>query len=297
MEPEGELILSAVIAYYGIMAVTRRELNLAVNDLSLAGTPIMVHASLRSFAEPVEGGVDGVLDVLLANACTVLTPTFTESHFGVPPPSHMRPARNGVNYTELSNQSVGPTMRIFTVHCGLIDASMGILPTRLLDRPGVLRGHHPLDSFAALGPHAEELVATQSPTDVYAPLRALTELGGSVLLLGVGLNRMTLLHLAEQRAGRRLSVRWARGTNGRVIAVETGSCSEGFPRLQTYLDMYARKTTVSRSTWAVYPAREVVEVAARVIAADPKLTRCADSDCIRCPDSIGGGPIGTIALG
>ena len=65
MEPEGELILSAVIAYYGIMAVTRRELNLAVNDLSLAGTPIMVHASLRSFAEPVEGGVDGVLDVLL----------------------------------------------------------------------------------------------------------------------------------------------------------------------------------------------------------------------------------------
>ena len=285
------------------MAVTRQELDLAVHELGLAGTTVMVHASLRSFGEPLEEGCDGILDALLANAFTVLTPTFTESHFGVMPPPHLRPARNGFDYTELSDRSGSfdheePMTRVFTVHCGVIDTNMGALPSRLLGRPGTCRGHHPLNSFAALGPHAEKLISAQSPIDVYAPLRALIQLGGFVLLLGVGLNRMTVLHLAEQRAGRRLLVRWARGADGRVIAVETGACSEGFPRgLSRILAPHGRKTTVRRSTWTTYSACEVVEVATRMIAADPWLTWCKEPDCIRCPDSISGGPIGTVALG
>src|SRR6185436_9335886 len=106
---------------------------------------------------------------------------------------------NGWDY-ERERSFVEDSGRVFTNDSTEIDRDMGAIPAAILSWPGRVRGLHPLDSLTALGPRAEELASRQTPTDVYAPLEALARAGGYVVLMGVGLERMTLLHLAEKRA-------------------------------------------------------------------------------------------------
>nr|WP_062339315.1 AAC(3) family N-acetyltransferase [Herbidospora sakaeratensis] len=260
------------------------HLTAAVDDLGLAGRPVMLHTSLRSFGTPVDA--DTVLDALLARGCTVVVPAFTEPQFSLRVSAG--PARNGVDYTTGPDRI--PDGPAYTVDCGLINPHLGMLPAALIRRPGAVRGRHPLNSFAALGPQAAELMAAQSPDDVYGPVRDLADRDGAILLIGVGLNRMTALHLAEQRSGRRLFLRWARGEDGEIRTVEVGSCSEGFPRLEPALRPFARTATVGASLWRAYPARQAVAAATAAIAADQDITRCTDQGCLLCRDAIAGGP-------
>jgi aminoglycoside 3-N-acetyltransferase len=69
--------------------------------------------------------------------------------------------------------------------------------------PGALRSDHPTSSVAALGSHAEELVAAHpldDPLGEASPLGRLYALNARVLLLGVGHGNNTSLHLAERKA-------------------------------------------------------------------------------------------------
>ena len=160
----------------------------------------MVHASLRSFAAPIAGGADTLLNVLLARGRTVVVPAFTEPQFGLAAPATLRPARNGIDYTALPAVPPLPEGATYAADCGLINPGLGVLPAALISRAGAVRGEHPLNSFAALGPLADELIAAQNPADVYGPIRGLAARAGLILLIGVGLNRMTALHLAEQQS-------------------------------------------------------------------------------------------------
>ncbi len=184
-----------------------------------------------------------------------------------------------------------PNGGTYAVDCGLVNPGLGVFPAALISRAGAVRGEHPLNSFAALGPLADELIATQSPTDVYGPIRELAARSGLILLIGVGLNRMTALHLAEQQSGRRLFLRWAQGADGRVSTFEVGSCSEGFPRLEPALHPYAHTAVVGGSRWQAYPARKTLAAATIAITEDQRITHCPDNDCLLCRDSIVGGPI------
>jgi aminoglycoside 3-N-acetyltransferase len=281
-----------------MMTITAEQLVATVDELALAQRPVMVHASLRSFGKPVDGGADAVLDVLLSRGCTVLVPSFTEPQFGVIPPTTMRPDRNGIDYAALDKTEARTEVAgHYTVDCGIINSGMGVLPARLLARGEARRGRHPLNSFSAVGPQAAELVASQTPTDVYGPVRTLAEENGAILLLGVELNRMTALHLAEQDSGRQLPIRWARAADGGVIMVETGSCSKGFPRLEPWLRPLARTARVGGSRWSVHPAKETLAAAVAAMTADQSVTRCADADCLACRDSVAGGPMGPVSLG
>ncbi|EOD70218.1 AAC(3) family N-acetyltransferase [Amycolatopsis vancoresmycina] len=262
----------------------------AVDELAPRGRPIMLHASLRSFRAPIAGGVHVLLDALLANNRTVLVPAFTEPQFGVSPPIGMRPARNGIDYSELPAVPTPPEGTPYTVDCGLINPGLGVLPAAVISRTSVVRGTHPLNSFAAIGPLAEKLISAQSPSDVYGPIRELAAREGVIVLIGVGLNRMTALHLAEQQAGRRLFLRWARDPDRRVTMVEVGSCSEGFPRLEPILHPNVRTVVVGGSRWQAFPARQTLAAAAAAIKADQGITRCDDDECLLCRDSIAGGP-------
>ncbi|RBQ19421.1 aminoglycoside N(3)-acetyltransferase [Spongiactinospora rosea] len=262
----------------------------AIDDLDLAGRPVMLHASLRSFGTAIAGGADTLLNALLKRGCSVMVPAFTEPQFSLPAPVGMRPANNGFDYAAMPCETILPQGPAYSADCGLINPHLGTLPAVLVGRVDAERGRHPLNSFAAVGPRAAELIDVQSPDDVYGPIRELADRDGAILLVGVGLNRMTALHLAEQRSGRRLFRRWARGEDGEVRMVEVGSCSEGFPRLEPVLSRLARTTVVGASRWRAYPARQVLAAATAAIAADQDITRCPDAQCVRCRDAIAGGP-------
>jgi len=268
--------------------VTAQDIANAVPRMGLSGLPVCVHASLRSFGW-VDGGAPAVVKGLLTEGCTVLVPTFSWT-FAVPPPAKLRRPRNGWDYDTWEASSVGEG-RIFTPDSNEIDVEdMGAIPASVLAMPERVRGYHPLSSFSAIGPLAAQLTSGQMPLHVWAPLEALAEAGGSVVLMGVGLQEMTLLHLAEQRAGRNPFRRWANGADGEPIEVESGGCSDGFENLRSALLSLQKECVVGNSRWLIFPASLTLEVAAAAIRADPMITHCGKPHG-RCNDAVLGGPL------
>ena len=233
------------------MSVARRDVYAAARTLSLSGRPLCVHASLRSFGW-FAGSAPTIIAGLLEAGCTLLVPTFSGETFAVAPLPHHRLVQNGTSpgYYETSQQTLPGVSRIYAPDAPDLDrADMGAPPAAVLAMPGRVRGNHPLCSFAAVGPLAEELVAPQQPMKVFSPLRALAEMGGSVVLMGVGLTGMTLIHLAEQLAGRNLFRRWANGSDGQPMAVQVGGCSGGFGKFAPILAPGMQSTVVGQSRW------------------------------------------------
>lgn len=271
----------------GVMAVTTEDIRRGVRASGLAGRAVCAHGSLSSFGH-VEGGAGAVVNAFLEEGCTLLVPAFS-SGFELAPPTNVRVARNGRDQeARWPNPGAG---RIYTTGTNEVDREMGAIPAAVLAREGRVRGRHAFDSFAAVGPAARELVGGQAPRDVYAPLAALARACGCVVLMGVGLERMTLLHVAEREAGRRLFIRWANDEGGEPTGFEVGGCSEGFGRLAPALRPAARVTKVGESVWTVYDAARALRLAADAIRAEPGVTHCGRADCERCDDAAAGGPV------
>jgi aminoglycoside 3-N-acetyltransferase len=125
---------------------------------------------------------------------------------------------------------------------------------------------------------------------VWAPLERLVDADGVVILMGVGLTRLTLGHLAEERAGRRPFLRWARMRDGTVGRVQVGSCSEGFDNLATGLHDVIHEQ-VGSSWWMVLSARDALRQLTDAITGSPAITKCGDPACERCRDAVVGGPL------
>ena len=269
------------------MDVDQRTIAAAAARMGFRARPLMVHSSLASFGS-VQGGAQAVLDGLLEGGRTVLLPSFS-STFGVPRPNHQTPiAQNGIE-----DGFRGPTTgigRVYTPTCEEIDRDMGAVPAALLNMDGAMRGMHPLNSFAAVGPDARTLVDGQTALDVYAPIRELAQRGGHILLMGVGLEAMTALHAAEEAAGRRPFRRWANGPDGNATAVAVGGCSRGFGAFDEVLTVVERRERVGNSVWRAFPAQAAIALATQAIQASPARTRCHRDNCIRCADAVAGGP-------
>ncbi len=162
-----------------------------------AGQVVLVHSSLSSLGWVV-GGAQTVIQALL----DVLTPTGTL----------MMPAHTGEN-TDPANWSNPPVPEswwpIIRESRPAFDPlrtptfRIGVIPEQFRTWPGVLRSEHPVGSFAAHGPQAELLTRDHVLEDTFgqrSPLGKLYALDGFVLLLGVGHDSNTSLHLAEYRA-------------------------------------------------------------------------------------------------
>lgn len=270
-------------------AITQNDIQIALHQLGLAGQAVCAHSSLRSFGR-VEGGAAAVVAAFLAEGCTLMVPSFSDD-FALEPPPHLRVPRNGIDYDGPYPGSTAGTHRIYTPAAGEIDPDMGAIAAAVVQHPQRVRGNHPLNSFSAVGPLAEHLTADQAPLAVYAPLRTLVEVGGFVLLMGVQVDSMTLLHLAEEVAGRVPFRRWANDATGHPQMVQAGSCSDGFWQLAPVLQPWQRQTVVGASEWQLFPAGPALQAAAAAIRANPQITHCGNPECERCRDAMLGGPI------
>nr|WP_144926543.1 AAC(3) family N-acetyltransferase [Paenibacillus bovis] len=256
--------------------------------LGLSNKPICLHSSLRSFGW-IDGGATTIIKCFLDMGCTLLVPTFSYD-FGVLPPENLRPPRNGCgDYSWLVSEK--SSTEIFAKDSNEIAQDMGVIPKTILHMKERIRGNHPLNSFTAIGPLAEELISEQHPANVYGPLKKLAELSGSVILMGVGLERLTLLHLAEELAGRNLFRRWAKASDGSTLLVEVGGCSEGFHKFEDMTSDITTNVKVAKSTWKVFDVKALLNIAQQAIKENPRITHCDDADCDRCNDAVQGGPI------
>jgi aminoglycoside N3'-acetyltransferase len=136
--------------------------------------------------------------------------------------------------------------------------------------PGVLRSDSP-HAFAAIGPRAAAITAphpVEIPHGPDSPPGRVHALDGQVLLLGVGHDADTTIHLAELLAGVRYRRR-AHSTilrDGRPVRVEYGendSCCARFALVDEWLDADGRQRrgTVGHAEARLARSRDIVVAA------------------------------------
>ncbi|MBX5483462.1 MAG: AAC(3) family N-acetyltransferase [Myxococcaceae bacterium] len=228
------------------------------------GGVLLVHTSFRA-VRPVDGGPLGLIRALrtaLGPGGTLVMPTMTDGESVFDP---------------RSTPSVG----------------MGITAEIFWRQPGVLRSTHPGGSFAAAGPHAEEICRPQPlspPHGPDSPVGRVHALGGQVLLLGVTHSENTTLHLAEAIAGVPYSVSYPTvveegGVVRTVMIAETDHCCVGFRKVDDWLRAKGlqREGKVGNAHARLCEARVLVTVAVEHLATDPLVFLCpADHGCAEC---------------
>jgi aminoglycoside N3'-acetyltransferase len=121
--------------------------------------------------------------------------------------------------------------------------AMGVVADTFWRMPGVSRSDSP-HAFAARGPRARDITAPHSLTVPHgreSPVGRVYDLDGAVLLLGVGHDADTTIHLAENIAGVRYrlpvhSTIVERGRPVRVDYSEVDHCCENFRLMDGWLD-------------------------------------------------------------
>ncbi|WP_217447985.1 MULTISPECIES: aminoglycoside N(3)-acetyltransferase [unclassified Bacillus (in: firmicutes)] len=164
------------------------------------GMTVIVHSSLSSIGW-VAGGAVSVVEALMnviTEEGTIVMPTQTSD---LSDPKNWARPPVPENWWQIIRDNV-PAF------------NPDITPTRAMGKvvecfrtyPNVKRSNHPLNSFAAWGKHAEDIIADH-PLSIslgeHSPLKKIYDLDGCVLLLGVGYDSNTSVHLSEIRTGAR----------------------------------------------------------------------------------------------
>ena len=161
------------------------------------GQAIMVHTSLSSLGY-VCGGAQTIIEALLHSVGqegTIMMPT--QSWKNLDPttgvywqePKEWWPVIR--EYIPAYDERITPTN------------TMGAVAEMFRQWPGTIRSGHPARSVAAWGRYAKYLTEKHSLSDIFgdgSPIGRLYELDGAVLLIGVGYDKNTSLHLADARA-------------------------------------------------------------------------------------------------
>ena len=170
-----------------------RQVGIATGDI------VFVHASLSAFGH-VAGGADAVVDALLetvGDSGTVAVPTFTWSSF------HQAAT---VTFDTVNTPSEG----------------MGLVAETLRQRPQAMRSRHVCHSVAAIGPHAEAIMADGvHPFWNGSSLQQLCSLDSWCLMLGVTFDACTLLHAVEELM--QVPYRYYRDFRGSTVILPDGA--------------------------------------------------------------------------
>jgi len=155
------------------------------------GMHVIVHSALSSIGR-VRGGAATMVHSLrraVGSEGTLVTPAFT------PQVADPHPLVRGV--PEEKVRILRDQVPLFTPQ---LPSPMGAVAEALRLTPGALRSRHPQASVAALGARSGDIVGMQPlhfAVGRGSPFDRLRQVGGWILLVGVGHNRNSFLHHAE----------------------------------------------------------------------------------------------------
>jgi aminoglycoside 3-N-acetyltransferase len=240
-----------------------------------AGSALFVHSSLSSLGW-VDGAEHAVIDALLQAVGPpglLAMPTHTWSTVNARQP--------------VFHQSFSPSI-------------VGRLTESFRQRPGVVRSLHPTHSVAAVGVGAEEFVRHHerysTPCAPPSPYGQIVDRAGTVLLLGVGLERCTLMHAFEEWAGvpwlfNRTELLYSITAENRAYSVPSRRHTNdprwqrrNFPALEPALlsSQAVRYASIGNATVRIVEARRAAECLVPLIAGDP--------DIVVAPGNVGTDP-------
>jgi aminoglycoside 3-N-acetyltransferase len=229
------------------------------------GGVLLVHTSFRA-VRPVEGGPPGLIRAIrdaLGPRGTLVMPSWT-----------------------------GDDEAVFDPRTTPASPDLGVVADTFWRLPGVARSDHPF-ALAAAGPLAERVTADPLPLPPHAPgspVGRVHDLDGQVLLLGVGHDADTTLHLAELLGGvpyrvpKHVTV-LRDGRPARVEYAENDHCCERFALADGWLRARGlqREGPVGHALARLVRSRDVVQVALEHLARDPLVfLHPADARCEEC---------------
>ncbi len=248
-----------------------------VTDLRALGvTPgmtLLVHSSLSSLGWVVDGAETVVLalEQALGSTGTLMMPAYS---YDAPEPSEWENPPVPESWWATIREEWPP-------YDGRWARSqhLGVIAETFRTQPGTLRSPHPSLSFSARGPQAPTLVGNHSLENAAgdgSPLARLYDLGGYVLLLGVGHDSNSSLHLSETRAHwpgreemRSRKGKWVReGRMEEFLLLDFNWHSEEFGSLGKDLESETRSVSigpVGMSESRLMPQRTLVDFGVRWI--------------------------------
>ncbi|MCZ2122496.1 MAG: AAC(3) family N-acetyltransferase [Anaerolineales bacterium] len=250
---------------------TPQRLKTALSKLGLSKRLVIAHASLKAF-DSLDANV--MLEALLASTRGLIMPAFTYKTMLNP---EAGPPHNGMSYGSQADlnklaEPFHPDMPV--------DKMMGVLPEVLRKHPKAKRSIHPIQSF--VGINADALLNTQTIFEPLAPIKALAEQDGWVLLLGVDHTVNTSIHYCEKLAGRIQFIRWAL-TQDKVV--ECGGFpgdSDGFNAIAIDVEKYTRREEVGSASVQAIHLPSLLNAVIKKIRENPFALLCTRADCERC---------------
>jgi aminoglycoside 3-N-acetyltransferase len=253
--------------------VTSLDLKTGLSKLGLGKSLVIAHASLKAFGH-IEGGADTMLSALLDSVRGVIMPTFTYKTMLNP---EIGPPKNGITYgseTDLNKMAEAfyPNMPA--------DKMMGVLPETLRKHPKAKRSMHPIQSFAGI--NANAILNMQTIYNPMAPIAALADQDGWVLLLGVDHRVNTSIHYAEKLGGRLQFLRWALVQDRVVECPDFPGDSEGFEAIAPAVEKYTRRVEIGNALVQAVHLKSLVKVVVDQLKQNPFALLCQRPDCERC---------------
>ena len=250
--------------------VLKRDILKALEAVGVRpGQTIMVHTSLSALGF-VCGGAQVVIEALLeavGKDGTLMMPT--QSWKNLDPTA-------GVHWQEPEEwwQAIRDNWPAYDKAITPTN-TMGAVAEMFRKWPGAIRSDHPARSVAAYGKYADYLTENHDLCNIFgdgSPIGKLYELDGFVLLLGVGYDKNTSLHLADARAeypGKHLSKESsAMMIDGKRVwkSYETLYVDgEDFPEIGQAFEQLGRfsKTELGNGTVTFMRQRELVDFAVK----------------------------------
>lgn len=237
------------------------------------GDSLIMHSAFRSLG-PVEGGPMTVIEALLS----VLGP---HGNLMLPTFNYTRPLPE-------------PYYDIHETPC-----RTGILPEIGRKRPDAVRSLSPTHSVAVIGPDARKLTENHLAVRTFginSPIDLLAQMGGKILLIGVGQTANSTIHIAEEYAGIPKAARdpvlphikiRVPGEKTRFIEhqIDTSpSCSAGFEAAAYTLRHQGaiRDARIGGCLLQVMNGRTMIDLVADLLKREPTALLCTFPECACC---------------